>query len=76
MRLGDPSLLVCLRERERRQVKAAGELERVESVSWWPIDRKQLTLGGQDLVMMFRPSMLEELERAGALREALAIWSM
>jgi len=75
-RLGDRGLLVCPRERERLLVKAAGAFERTESVRLWRIDRKQLARRGRELVVMLRPSMIDELERAGALRGALAIWSM
>jgi ribonuclease J len=74
--LGDPGLLVCPRERERLLVLKAREFHRTESVSRWRIDRKRLAARSPELVVMLRPSMLDELERAGALTGALAIWSM
>lgn len=75
-RLGDHGLMVCLRDIERQKVKKAREFYRANAVWRWRIKREMAARRGRELVVMLRPSMTAELERAGALRGALAIWSM
>lgn len=75
-RLGEPGLLVFPRKTERLAVKAAKEFDRTGSVWHWRIGRELLARRGRELVVMFRPSMVPELERAGALRGARAFWSL
>ena len=76
LRAVDRGLMVCPRDLERVRVKAAQEFFRTNSVRRWRIKRELLLPRGPELVVMFRPSMMAELERTGALRGALAIWSM
>jgi ribonuclease J len=73
---GVKGLEVFCRERERIQVKAAEEFGRTRSVYHYRIFPEHLPARASELVLMFRPSMVRELERAGALSGALAIWSM
>lgn len=75
-RLGDPGLMVCPRQSERVKVKSAREFYRTNSIARWRIKREQLARRGHELVAMFRPSSVPELERSGALAGALPIWSM
>jgi len=73
---GDEGLEVFCRRRERIQVKEAGEFKRTNAIRQTRIFPEELAPRAHDLVMMFRPSMISELERAGALTGALAIWSV
>lgn len=73
---GDDGLEVYCRRRERIQVKQAGEFERVGAVRARRIFPEELAPRAREVVLMFRPSMVRELERAGVLSGALAIWSM
>jgi ribonuclease J len=73
---GDAGLEVFCRRREWIQVKEAEEFGRTRSVHSWRLFPEDLAPRAGELVLMFRPSMIGELERAGALQGALAIWSM
>ncbi len=73
---GAPGLAVYCRQRERIQVKEACEFQRTEAVKPWRLFPEDLASLGKDLVLMTRPSMLRELERAGVLPGALAVWSV
>lgn len=73
---GSDGLEVYCRNRERIQVKEAEEFGRTQCVFPWRIFPEELAPRARELVVMFRPSMVRELERAGALSGALAIWSM
>jgi ribonuclease J len=74
--LGDKGLEVFCRKRERLQVKEAKEFGRTRSVQRSRIFPEGVAPRARDVVLMFRPSMVDELERAGALPRALTIWSM
>lgn len=73
---GDDGLEVFCRRRERIQVKQAGAFERVGAVYACRMFRESIKARARELVVMFRPSMVRELELAGALDGAFAIWSM
>lgn len=73
---GDEGLEVLCRLRERIQVKNAGAFERTERVRRVRLFREDLARRAGELVVILRPSMTSELERAAALDGALAIWSM
>jgi ribonuclease J len=73
---GDDGLEIYCRKRERLQVKDAEEFGRTKSVRPWRIFPQDLARRARELVVMLRPSMVHELEQAGALDGALAIWSM
>ncbi len=73
---GDEGLEVYCRKRERLQVKDTKEFHRTRSVHPWRVFAEDLAPRARELVLLFRPSMLGELERAGALRGAIAIWSL
>lgn len=74
--LPEDGLEVYCRNRERILVKNAEEFWRARSVHSWRIFPEKLVPRARELVVMFRPSMVSELERAAALPGALAIWSM
>jgi len=74
--LGTEGLRVYLRQRERLQVLAAEDFGRTEAVRrarWYP---ETFAQRGSELVVMFRPSSLPQFVTAGALKGALAIWSL
>ncbi|MFT3914881.1 MAG: MBL fold metallo-hydrolase [Anaeromyxobacteraceae bacterium] len=73
---GDVGLQVYCRLRERIQVKAARAFERTSGVRGARVFPEELSRRAGELVLMLRPSMIRELDRAGALEGALAIWSM
>lgn len=75
-RPGDAGLAVYCRRRERVQVKASGELHRARWARPWRLFPEELAARARELVLVLRPSMVAELDRAGALRGALAIWSL
>jgi hypothetical protein len=52
------------------------QFDRTESVYAWRIFPEDLAPRARELVLIFRPSMVRELERAGALEGALGIWSL
>jgi ribonuclease J len=74
--LGAEGLEVFCRKRERIQIKDAEEFGRTRAVRPWRIFPEDIAPRARELVVMFRPSMLQELERVGALRGAVAVWSM
>lgn len=61
---------------QRIRVKEAGAFERVNAVRRARIFPEQLAGERERLVMTFRASMAGDLERAGCLTGATAIWSM
>ncbi|MBI5543773.1 MAG: MBL fold metallo-hydrolase [Deltaproteobacteria bacterium] len=69
-------LEVYCRRRERIQVKEAKEFGRVRRVHPHRVFPEELAARAGELVLMQRPSMARELEQAGALPGALAVWSM
>lgn len=73
---GDEGLEVYCRKRERLQVKDTKEFHRTRSVHPWRVFSEDLSPRARELVLLFRPSMIDELEHAGELRGALAIWSL
>lgn len=73
---GSPGLEVYCRVRERLQVRDAAEFDRTMSVKRHRVYPEELAPRARQLVVMLRPSMVRELERAGALEGALAIWSV
>jgi ribonuclease J len=73
---GDERLEVFCRKRERLQVKDAAEFHRTRGIAPWRLFPEELVPRAREMVLMFRPSMMDELELAGALPGALAIWSM
>lgn len=73
---GDEGLEVYCRRRERLQVRDAGEFKRTREVYPVRVFPEDLTPRARELVLLLRPSMARELEQAGVLRGALAIWSL
>lgn len=73
---GDVGLEVICRRRERIKVKNTGEFGRTNALRGLRVFPEDLAVRASELVVMFRPSMVPELERAGTLPGALAIWSM
>lgn len=73
---GEEGLQVYCRQRERIQVKEAGEFRRTREVYRWRLFPEQIPPRASELVLMFRPSMLRELKHVGALPGALVVWSM
>ncbi|BDG08585.1 MBL fold hydrolase [Anaeromyxobacter paludicola] len=73
---GTDGLEVFCRLNELVHVKEAAAFHRTNGVRPWRIFPEDLAPRAPGLVLMFRPSMLRELDRAGALDGALAIWSM
>lgn len=61
---------------QRRRVIETGEFERVQSVRAARIYAEELATRASKLVFSFRASMRGELERAGCLTGARAIWSL
>jgi ribonuclease J len=73
---GDDGLAVYCRMRERVQVKEAREFHRTSWVRPWRIFPEEIASRAAKLVVVLRPSMMNELVRTGALRGALAVWSL
>jgi ribonuclease J len=67
---------VYLPHSQRRQVMAAKAFDRTAAVRLRRIYPEDLRARRSDLVMLFRASMRRELEEAGCLDKASAIWSM
>jgi ribonuclease J len=75
-RPGGAGLAVYCRHRERIQVKESKEFHRTRWVQPWRIFPEEIASRAAKLVVVLRPSMVDELDRVGALRGALAIWSL
>lgn len=70
-----PEVRVYLTSSERRKVMASEEFHRVNAVKAARIYADELTEKRSRVAMLFRSSMTAELERAGCLEGARAIWS-
>src|SRR6185436_1916153 len=75
-KVGFDHLLVYVPLRQRLQVKASGEFNRVSSIRTARIFPEELADRATTLVLTFRASMMREIEAARCLRGAVAIWSM
>lgn len=73
---GFESLLVYVPLRQRIQVKESRQFDRVSGVRAVRIFPEELAGRAQELVLTFRTSMMSEIEAAGCLNDALAVWSM
>jgi ribonuclease J len=73
---GFDRLRVFVPQRQRVQVKRSGKFEMVESIRGCRIFPEELSEERSRLVMTFRMSMAEDLERAGCLEGARAVWSL
>jgi len=67
---------VYVPQRQRIQVKQSGEFERVNDIRGSRIFPGSLAPRRKELVLTFRASMIKEIERAGCLEGATAVWSM
>jgi ribonuclease J len=67
---------VYVPQAQRVRVKRSGQFHRVEAIKSARIYGEELAAHPERFVMLFRASMGRELERAGCLRGAGAIWSM
>jgi ribonuclease J len=72
---GWPEVRVYLTNNERRKVIAGQQFDRIAAVRSARIYANELTRERSRLAMLFRGSMAAELERAGCLEGARAIWS-
>jgi ribonuclease J len=70
-----PEVRVYLTNSERTKVIASEEFHRVDTVKAARIYAAELTQERSRVAILFRPSMAPELERAGCLEGARAIWS-
>jgi ribonuclease J len=73
---GFDQLLVYVPLRQRVQVKESREFERVSEIRPVRIYPEDLAERSSRLVLTFRPSMIREIEHAGCLNGAVAVWSM
>lgn len=69
-------VLVYVPQSQRVRVKASGEFERVEAIRSQRIYPEDLVGRAGELVLTFRGSMAREIERAGCLVGARALWSL
>jgi ribonuclease J len=73
---GFKQLLVYVPLRQRVRVKESGEFGRASAIRPVRIYPKELAGRAKELVLTFRTSMIRELENAGCLAGAVAVWSM
>jgi ribonuclease J len=73
---GFEKLLVYVPVRQRIQVKASREFDRVSDIKAVRIFPEELAARAHELVLSFRTSMMSEIERARCLNGACAVWSM
>jgi len=74
--VGFDGLLVYVPNRQRIQVKEAGEFHRTNSVRPVRIFPEELAARAHELVFTFRTSMMHEIAKADCLTGATAVWSM
>lgn len=74
-KLGFEKILIYVPFRQRIQVKAARQFERVHAIRAARIFPEELAARTKELVVTFRASMIPELEKAGCLGGATAVWS-
>ena len=67
---------VFLPSRQRQQIKRHGEFELAKSYSSWRIFPEHLAQAAPTSVMLFRPSMMEDVEGASCLAGARLIYSL
>jgi ribonuclease J len=67
---------VYVPQAQRVKVKNSGAFDRVREVAERRIYPEELAARSGELVLTFRASMAAELERAGCLDNAVAVWSM
>jgi ribonuclease J len=75
-KVGFEKLLVYVPQRQRVLVKETGQFDRVSDIKAVRIFPEEVAARAHDLVLTFRASMMAEIERAGCLKGARAIWSM
>src|SRR5262249_4667503 len=75
-KVGFEELLVYVPLRQRIRVKESGQFDRDSSIRMARIFPEELAGRATELVLSFRASMMAEIERAGCLRAACAVWSM
>ena len=73
---GFDQLLVYVPLRQRVQVKESREFERTNAIRPMRIFPEELAARARQLVLTFRTSMIREIEHAGCLDGAVAVWSM
>jgi ribonuclease J len=73
---GFERLLVYVPFRQRIQVKESREFDRVSRIKAVRIFPEELAGRAKELVLSFRSSMMSEVETAGCLSGACAVWSM
>jgi ribonuclease J len=73
---GFEKLLVYVPFRQRIQVKESREFDRVAGIKAARIFPEELAARAHELVLSFRASMMSEIEGAGCLKGASAVWSM
>jgi ribonuclease J len=74
--LGEDGLRVYLRKNESRAIVESQDFGRTQAVRRARLYPENFAERGRELVVMFRPSALPQFESAGALRGALAVWSL
>lgn len=72
---GFPKLTVLVPQSQRVRVKRAAAFDRVNAIKPYRIYPEALTRRRRHLVCLFRASLIEDLERAGCLDDALLVWS-
>jgi len=72
---GKENIAVYVPEYQRRQIKRTERFDLVEAVKPWRIYPEDLQKMGSKAVMLFRPAMTADVERAGLWPDATAIWS-
>jgi ribonuclease J len=75
-RLDADDVLVYIPQAQRVKIRRSGEFDRVRGVRDSRIFGDGLAARAAELVLTFRSSMIPELERAGCLSGAAALWSM
>jgi ribonuclease J len=73
---GFNQLLVYVPLRQRVRVKESGEFGRVSAIRPVRIYPEELAGRAKEVVLTFRASMIREVENAGCLAGAVAVWSM
>jgi len=75
-RAGLPGVQVYVPQNQRVKIKQAGEFDRVNKIRNQRLFPRNLREQSKSLVLLFRPSMMKELERAKCLEGAHLVWSM
>lgn len=75
-RVGSRGTKLYVPQSMRVRIKESGEFDRLNMLRRHRIFPESLAAHPDRFVLTFRPSMLDELERAGSLEESRLIWSM